>query len=84
MAISDKIKALLAVNGAKGVDVAAYMGMTPQSWHNKLSRGSFSAADLIKLSDYFNCSLTFVGNNQSISFDIGDLPKTNLEEGQMP
>lgn len=52
MAVTEKIRALLSIKGKKNIELAAYMGMTPQSLQNKLSRGSFSAEDLIKIADF--------------------------------
>lgn len=59
MAVTDKIKALLSIKGKKNVELAAYLGISPQSLQNKFTRGSFSAEDLIKVSDFLGCTLAF-------------------------
>ena len=74
MAVTEKIRALLTIKGKKNVELAAYMGMTPQSLQNKLNRGSFSAEDLIKIADFTGASLAFeVNDNQKIMFESTDI-----------
>lgn len=74
MAVTEKIKALLAVKGKKNLELAAYLGMTPQSLQNKMNRGSFSAEDLIKIADFAECSLAFdVDGSQKIMLDKTDI-----------
>ena len=74
MAITEKIKALLSIKGKKNVELAAYLGISPQSLQNKLNRGSFSAEDLIKISDFTNCPLSFsVDDNQKILLNKADI-----------
>lgn len=78
MAITEKIKALLSLKGKKNMELAAYLGITPQSLQNKFNRGSFSAEDLIKISDFLDCQLNFrADNDTSIFFDMGDIRKKN-------
>lgn len=55
MSVTNKIKSLLSLKGKKNIELAAYLGISPQSMQNKLSRGSFSAEDLIKISDFLEC-----------------------------
>ncbi|HMM32387.1 MAG TPA: hypothetical protein PKB13_11505 [Clostridia bacterium] len=72
--VSEKIKALLALKGKKNVGLAAHLGLSPQSMNNKLSRGSWSAEDLIKVAEFTGCTLSFdAGENQRIVLDIGDI-----------
>ena len=52
MAVTDKVKALLSMRGKKNIELAAYLGISPQSMQNKFNRGSFSAEDLIKICDF--------------------------------
>jgi DNA-binding Xre family transcriptional regulator len=74
MAISDKLRALMALNGKKSADLAAYYGITPQAMRNKFSRGSFSADDLIKLSTFLGAELLFRSvDGQVITLDERDL-----------
>ena len=55
--ITGKIRALLQIAGKRPVDLARYLGVLPQSVQNKLSRGSFSAEDLIKIADFAGAEL---------------------------
>lgn len=74
MAVTDKIKALLSIRGKKNIELAAHLGMSPQSMQNKFNRGSFSAEDLIKIADFLDCTLAFeLGNEQKIILDKGDI-----------
>lgn len=80
MAISDKIKALLALRGRKNADLAAYFGMSPQSMNNKLSRDSFSAKDLVKVADFVGGRVAIVLNDgQTVWFDSTGT-KTSTED----
>jgi transcriptional regulator with XRE-family HTH domain len=76
MPLTDKIKALISIKGKKNIDLAEYLHMSPQSFQNKLSRGSFSAEDLIKIADFLGCSLEFnIDDKQKIVLDINDVRK---------
>ena len=63
MAISDKVKALLAVTGKKQIDLAEEFGMSKQTMNNKISRGSWSASDLAKAAEFCGCKLAIVFPN---------------------
>ncbi len=70
MAIADKVRAVLALEGKKNTELAAFFGMTPQSMNNKLSRDSFSAKDLIKVADFVGGRIAIVlSNGQMIYLD---------------
>lgn len=73
MAISDKLRALLALRGKKSTDLATYYGITPQAMRNKFSRGSFSADDLIKMAMFLGAELSFRTSDQVITLDESDL-----------
>lgn len=76
MSVTDKIKALLSIKGKKNIDLAEYLGISPQSMQNKLSRGSFSAEDLIKIADFLECRLEFtIDENQKIVLGMDDIRK---------
>lgn len=76
MSLTDKIKALISIRGRKNIELADYLGMSPQSFQNKLSRGSFSAEDLIKIANFLNCSLEFnIDDKQKIILDMDDVRK---------
>ncbi len=59
MSVSDKIKAAINLSGKSKTELANYLGMSIQSLSNKLSRGSFSAEDLIKIADFTGSTLLF-------------------------
>lgn len=74
MAVTDKVKALLSIKGKKNIELAAYLGISPQSLQNKFNRGSFSAEDLIKISEFLECTLSFeVDSAQKIILDKSDI-----------
>jgi transcriptional regulator with XRE-family HTH domain len=73
MAVSDKVKAGLKLNGIEIKSLAEFLGITRQSMSNKFSRDSFSAEDLIKIADFLGYSLAFVGDKQSIVFELNDI-----------
>ncbi|MCQ2507603.1 MAG: helix-turn-helix domain containing protein [Dorea sp.] len=73
MAITDKVKSILALSGKKNIELAAYMNMTPQSLQNKLNRGSFSADDLIKIAIFTGSELSFVSGENKTVLDQSDL-----------
>lgn len=80
MSVTDKVKALLAIKNKKNSELANYLKLTPQSLQNKLSRGSFSAEDLIKIADFLNCSLEFnLGEGQKIKLDTSDIRQKKEE-----
>lgn len=58
--ITNRIKSLLSMAGKKQIELAAYMGISPQSLQNKFSRSSFSADDLIKISNFTGAELAFI------------------------
>lgn len=76
MAVSEKIKALLQLKGKKKNELAAYLGMNSQSLSNKFNRDSFSAEDLIKISNFLECSLIFeIDDKQKITLDMSDIKR---------
>lgn len=78
MAVSEKIKALLQIKGKKKNELATYLGMNSQSLSNKFSRDSFSSDDLIKISNFLDCSLAFeIDDKQKIILDTSDLKSTD-------
>ena len=74
MAVADKINALLKIRGVKKYELAEFLEMTPQSLRNKFNRGSFSSEDLIKISNFLDCSLVFeIDDKQKITLDMSDI-----------
>lgn len=66
MAVSDKVKALLALAGKKQIELAEYFGMTKQGMSNKLRNDSWSAADLVKVAAFTGAKLSFELDGQEI------------------
>lgn len=60
MAISNKVQALLRLQGVKQNDLAAAFGMTKQTMSNKFARNSWSGKDLARVADVTGCKLAFV------------------------
>ena len=80
MSISNKIRALLNMQGRKPQDLAAPLGISVQAVRNKLYRDSFSASDLIKIANALNCELTFIiDDNQRIILNKDDLRNEAIE-----
>lgn len=78
MSVTDKIKAILSIKGKKNIELAEYLGISSQSMQNKLSRGSFSAEDLIKIADFLDCTLAFnIDENQKIILERSDIRENN-------
>ncbi|WP_206458731.1 hypothetical protein [Anaerovorax sp. IOR16] len=76
MSVSDKVKASLNLSGKKIYELAECFEISPQAMRNKLSRQSFSAADLIKLCDFIGANLVIdFGENQRVVFDSSDIQK---------
>jgi lambda repressor-like predicted transcriptional regulator len=72
VAVSDKIKAGLRLNGVEIKNLADFLEISRQSMSNKFHRNSFSAQELIRIADFLGYSLAFVGDKQNIMFDITD------------
>lgn len=73
MTISSKIKSLLKMNNKEHSELASFLGISRQSLTNKLFRGSFSAADLIKIATFLNCELCFLSNESKITLNSNDI-----------
>ena len=73
MAVSDKVKGLLALSGKKQIDLAAHFGMSKQTMGNKMSRTSWSASDLARVAEFCGCKLAFImQDGQQITIDAND------------
>ena len=74
MSVSNKIKSIMSIREMKSVELAELLGMSPQSLRNKFNRGSFSAEDLIKISDFLGVTLNFeIDDKQKIVLDMSDI-----------
>lgn len=67
--ITNRIKSLLSNAGKKQIELAAYMGVSPQSLQNKFNRGSFSADDLIKIATFTGAELAFITGENKVTLD---------------
>lgn len=76
MSISNKIRALMKMRGMKIQEVADKMGCSPQFISNRLYRDSFTAADLIKIAEVLDCTLSFtLPDGTEIRLTADDLEK---------
>lgn len=67
--------------GRKSVELAGYLGISQQSMRNKFHRNSFSAEDLIKITDFLECRLLILVDEKHRIFlskdDIRESKRTN-------
>lgn len=76
MSTSDKVKALLTLNGKKQSELAAHLGMSPQSLRNKMTRDNWSAKDLMSVADFVGCKIAFImPTGQEIILDAENAEK---------
>lgn len=73
MSKANKIRGLLTSSNKNQIGLAEYMGISSQAIRNKFSRDSFSADDLIKISEYIGGKLTIVADDLSIVFNGDDI-----------
>ena len=74
MSVSNKIKSLMSIKEIRSIELAGFLGMSPQSLRHKFNRGSFSAEDLIKIADILGVTLNFeIDGKQRIVLDINDV-----------
>ncbi len=75
MAVSDTVKAILALRGRKQSELAERFGITPQSMRNKMSRDSWSAGDLMRVAELVGGRVAFVlPDGQMIFLDQAEEP----------
>lgn len=76
MSINNKIRGLMNITEKKTEDLAKGLGISVQAVRNKLSRDTFSAEDLIKISACLGCELSIsIDANQKVVLDESDLRK---------
>lgn len=73
MSVTNKVKALMHLNNKDHAALAAALGISKQALSNKFSRDSFSAEDLIKVSEALGCELAFVSGDIKIVLDMEDI-----------
>lgn len=77
MSIKQKIKGLLVLQNYNEKGLADYFGISVQALRNKISRGSFSAEDLIKISTFLNASLSITcASGDRVELTSDDLKET--------
>lgn len=83
MSFSNKLRSILNVTGHKPADLAGCLGISVQAVRNKISRGSYSVDDMIKIFDYLDCEVT-VKTRDGIVFPltIDDVRGTNAEDNE--
>ena len=78
MAVSDKGKAVVSLNGHKQSELAAYFGITAQSMNNKMNRDSWSAKDLVRVADFVGGRVAIVmKDGQTIYLDSEEKEKAS-------
>ena len=75
MAISDKVKALLKLQGKNNKGLAEYLGISDQALSNKFYRDSYSGEDLIKIATYLECEIAFIAGDTKIALSLDDIKK---------
>ena len=73
MAISDKVKALLKLQGKNNKGLAEYLGISDQALSNKFYRDSYSGEDLIKIAAFLECELAFITGSTKIPLSEDDI-----------
>jgi len=75
MAISDKVKALLKLQGKNNKGLAEYLGISDQALSNKFYRDSYSGEDLINIAEFLKCELAFITGETKINLTVEDIKK---------
>ena len=75
MAISDKVKALLKLQGKNNKGLAEYLGISDQALSNKFYRDSYSGEDLINIAKFLECELAFITGETKINLTVDDIKK---------
>ena len=78
MPVSTKVRMLMTMKRKNAVQMASYMGIHQQSYRNKLTRESFSSADLIEIAELLGAKLLFEVDGQRILFGREDLDEERL------
>jgi len=78
MSVSTKVRMLMTMKRKNAVQMASYMGIHQQSYRNKLTRESFSSADLIEIAELLGAKLLFEVDGQRILFGREDLDEERL------
>ena len=85
MSFSNKLRSLLTVTGHKPTDLPECLTISSPPVRNKISRGSYSVDDMLKIFDYLECEVT-VKTKDGIVFPLtiddvreinNNIPETN-------
>ena len=76
MSIASKIRALMALRGFNSRTLAEAMGCSPRYISNKMQRDTFTAADLVRIAEVLDCTLSFtLPDGGEIRLTADDLEK---------
>lgn len=88
MSFSNKLRSILSVTGHKPTDLSECLNISSQAVRNKISRGSYSVDDMLKIFDYLECEVT-VKTKDGIVFPLtiddvreinNNIPETNEQQ----
>ena len=79
MTIANKLRGVLQLQGVSMQELAAALGVTPAALSNKFYRGSFSAADLVKISAALGMELSLSDNAVKVVLDVDDVKEKKKE-----
>lgn len=60
MALSDKVKGIIALVGKQQQELAQFFGMSKQVMNNKIARNSWSGKDLLKVAEFVGGQLAII------------------------
>lgn len=76
MSIANKIRALMALRGFNSRTLAGAMRCSPRYISNKMQRDTFTAADLVRIAEVLDCTLSFtLPDGGEIRLTADDLEK---------
>lgn len=64
LAVTDTIKTILSDKNITQAELSTRLGTKPNNLSNKLSRGSFSALDLVEIAEVLDMELAFVDSKE--------------------
>lgn len=74
--IANKIKSIMKDKRITNIQLAGYLGISPQSLSNKFYRDSFSVQDLIVILDYLDCELVILSKpDTKLVLSLDDVKK---------
>lgn len=74
MSVSNKLRAVLNLCGAKPADLSKCLNKSVQSVRNKFSQDSFSVADVLRICNHLDCELSIrTKDGQTVILTIDDI-----------